>query len=211
MELSWNVFLAINSMIDGNPVRGIRFNQVRKDQEESLIEETIREMIDTGISDENGKLTVIGQVLKKNIEQYKSSESVVFINRMRIGLVTGNRCPALIPLYEEGLLKTIDVRYVNKEIAFLELLEVYPILKAGHIESMIERSNTETIANLIMAHGEKEMIMYAKESKTINENYICLIDNGVMKKMDVYKKTITEVGGGDIRYQIAGMLGLTWV
>ena len=211
MELSWNMFLALNSMIDGEPVKGLKFNKVESSDEDGLVNETIREMINCGIAEESGKLTLVGVFLKKAIEDFKTSDNIIFINRMRIGNVTGEICPTITPTYESMKLKTVDVRYINKKAAFLELLECYPILKKGHLSNGKKTLSIEDIAHKVEKRTNKELIMVARESNEKNENYICLINDEYIEKIDVYKKTIEEVGGGDIRYQIACLLGLVWL
>ena len=62
-----------------------------------------------------------------------------------------------------------------------------------------------------MEHDEKEIMLLAKECSFQNENYICIIEDDKIKKIDAIRNSIQEVGGGDIRHHIAAMLDLTWM
>ena len=133
------------------------------------------------------------------------------VNRIRIGLVKGNICPALIPTYEEGQLSKVDVRIVHKEIIFLALIEGYPILRQGHMGSIAKYPDLYEVKSKIINHDLNETLFLAKECTGHNENYICLIDSDRIQKIDLIKESVSVVGGGDIRHDIACMLGLTWM
>ncbi len=53
-------------------------------------------------------------------------------------------------------------------------------------------------------------IFLEQYSSVQNDNYICLLHDQSVEIVDVNKKTIQEVGGGDVRYKIACMMGLGW-
>ncbi len=212
MELSWDIVLALNSIIDGKRLRGIKFNYVEPNEEKTFVKETLRKMIDQELALESGELTEKGELIKLTLEQYKASQAIVYLNRIRIGLSKAdNICPALIPLYKAGRLSIVDVRLVNKQEIFLAMIEAYPILCQGHLERDIKYKTIKYLRSVIMEHDEKEIMLLAKECSFQNENYICIIEDDKIKKIDAIRNSIQEVGGGDIRHHIAAMLDLTWM
>ena len=211
MELSWDILLAFNSILDGKRIRGIRFNSIKPESEEVFVKETVGKMIKSGLVKESGELTETGEMIRYVLNQYKTAQTVVFINRIRIGVVKGNICPALIPTYEEGQLSKVDVRIVHKEIIFLALIEGYPILRQGHMGSIAKYPDLYEVKSKIINHDLNETLFLAKECTGHNENYICLIDSDRIQKIDLIKESVSVVGGGDIRHDIACMLGLTWM
>ena len=73
MKVSWNIVLALNSIIDGKPIRGIRLNTVNEEDKKTLIHETIRQMKDNGLLSENGQLTLTGEMLTRILRDYKKN------------------------------------------------------------------------------------------------------------------------------------------
>ncbi len=213
MKVSWNIVLALNSIIDGKPIRGIRLNAVNEEDKKTLIHETIRQMKDNGLLSENGQLTLTGEMLARILRDYKKTSISIFINRMRIGLCYGDICPAVIPQYVDERLESVDLRYVNKKAVLVELTDAFPTLKGGHLSYPKSMISTENIALKMTEFPENQLILLASESnnKRKNENYVYLINDKTVNKIDVYNNTIQEVGGGDVRYQMACMLGLAWM
>ena len=211
MELSWDILLAFNSILDGKRIRGIRFNSIKPESEELLVKETVGKMIKSGLAKESGELTEKGEMIRYVLDQYKTAKTVIYINRIRIGLAKGNICPALIPTYEKGQLTKVDVRIIHREMIFLALIEGYSILRQGHIGGDVKYPDLQEVKSKIFDHDLNKTLFLAKECTGQNENYICLIENDRIQKIDIIKESVSEVGGGDIRHDIACMLGLTWM
>ena len=211
MEVSWEIAVALNSLIDGKPLKGIRFNPVDPKHRESFVSSTVEKMTAHGLIEESGELTQSGEVLKEILKEYKSALSVTFINRMRVGIRYNGLCPSLTPLYENGRLKSIDMRFVSKEALFLEMIELFPFLQQGHKESIARHCGISELKDTVLGHSDNEIFMLANENNRQNVNLIFFLEDDGIKKIDVIHETISEVGGGDIRHELAGMLGLIWM
>ena len=203
--------MALNSIIDGKPVRGIRFNTVDPSKEAELVKVTIHQMEELGMVREDGELTASGVLLKKTLSDYKNCDSTLLINNVRIGLTKDDICPALIPEYTNDKLISVDIRYINKKAAFLRLIDEYPILMKGHWINEKRRISVEEIAIKLEIAPKNGAIFLVQQSSVQNDNYICLLHEQSVEIVDVNKKTIQEVGGGDVRYKIACMMWLGWV
>ncbi len=202
--------MALNSIIDGKPVRGIRFNAVDPSKEAELVKVTIHQMEELGIVREDGELTVIGVLLKKALFDYKNCNNTLMINNVRIGLTKDDICPTLIPEYANDRLKSVDIKYINKKAALLRLIDEYPILMQGHWLNEKRKISVEEIAKKLEMSPNNGAIFLEQYSSVQNDNYICLLHDQSVEIVDVNKKTIQEVGGGDVRYKIACMMGLGW-
>jgi hypothetical protein len=130
---------------------------------------------------------------------------------MRVGLRYNGLCSSLTPLYENGRLKSIDMRFVSKEALFLEMIELFPFLQQGHKETIARHCGISELKDTVLGHSDDKILLLANENNGQNVNLIFLLEDDGIKKIDVINETISEVGGGDIRHELAGMLGLIWM
>lgn len=207
MIIPANILVAINSIVDGEKIKGIRLNLPSS---EISINDTIEEMVALEILTAEHHLSIGGEVVVRMIKKYKESTKIICINSMRICLCEDDMCIVIIPYYDiHDYLINIEMKYVKKAAILAALLIDYPPLKNGtkrYSINRVEKMEQNQICNIINSIPTDKALFYAVISNEDVQSFVCLIDTKNTIKVNLSKKTKEESEAGNIRRELALLL-----
>lgn len=209
MKISAKVLAAINSIIDGKQIKGIRLNNSVSEKD---VEATLEEMRKLEILDINNRFTVAGEILLLMIKEYKEAERILCINSIRVGVVTTEKCVIMAPVYNiESRLEEVEVLYKSKQQIMEIILEKYHPLKNGCKRFRInpyESISSEQMSLIVNEFPLEKTLFYSVISEE-TKSYVCLIeDNEDSIRIDIERCVKEKVEPGSIRREIALIMGV---
>lgn len=109
MIFSSDELFGLNSIIDKKDLLGINLKISEKEDTESFVGNTIASIQNKGIITDDKKISKLGFVVLKNLEEYKKARKHIVINDLNIALKEGQEAIA-IQQFDEGY----ELKRVNK-------------------------------------------------------------------------------------------------
>lgn len=162
--------VCFNSILDGKPIVGIQLNKEEIQDEDKYIAKTIELLKEKNILDEKGKLTQVGILPIKALEEYKNAKEHVSINMLRIGVLEDDKIVVI---------DTKDDKY-----------DIYMSHKAYIIKEILEKSSFMRLSSNKNDNFKIEKIQYdkliskkedyEKESLSVNKYSCgCVVDEKI--------------------------------